>query len=109
MVTTQELVTALDPRFDRGAQFTTGRVFYVHSSGSDSAQAGETAAAPFATLDFAIGQCSANNGDLIYVMPGHAETLTAAGQLDFDIAGVRAQGLGWGTTRPTFTLRFVPQ
>jgi len=38
------------------------------------------------------------------VMPGHSETLTSAGELVFDVAGVKVVGLGWGNTRPTFLL-----
>jgi hypothetical protein len=59
---------------------------------------------PFATLDYAVGKCTANNGDIIYVMPGHAETISAAGGLDLDVAGITIIGLGSGTLQPTVTL-----
>jgi len=59
---------------------------------------------PFATLDFAISQCVAGRGDIIMVKPGHAETISTATALAFDVAGVAIIGLGTGTSRPTFTL-----
>lgn len=59
---------------------------------------------PFATLDFAIGQCVAGRGDIILIKPGHAETLSTATALNLDVAGVAIIGLGAGLARPTFTL-----
>ena len=43
---------------------------------------------------------TANNGDIIYVMPGHAETTTA---IAANVAGVTVIGIGRGRARPTFT------
>ena len=60
--------------------------------------------APFSTLEYAIGRCTANRGDIIFIKPGHAETISTATALAFDIAGVAIVGLGAGTKRPTFTL-----
>ncbi len=85
---------------------TTGDRYYVDSgasTASDAAGSGDNPDRPFATLDFAIGQCTANNGDIIYVMPGHAETITADSGVDIDVAGVTVIGLGEGADRPTFT------
>lgn len=81
----------------------TGNRFYVDSGASDNGDTtgyGITPDAPFATLDYAFSQCTANNGDIIYVMPGHAETTTAVG---LDVAGVKVVGLGVGRSRPAFT------
>ncbi len=86
--------------------FTTGDVWFVSSGAtyaSDAAGYGRNPDQPFATLDYAIGNCTANNGDIIYVMPGHAETLATATGLVLDVAGVRIIGMGLGTNRPTFT------
>ena len=95
-----------------------GKVFYLNNSsvlastddgvaGADSPSAG-TFQRPFATLDFAVGQCTANRGDIIFVMPGHAETYSTAtatsDDLTLDVAGVAIVGLGSGSLRPTFTL-----
>lgn len=77
-------------------------VFWVDSQDSSSADGagGGKAKQPFKTIDFAIGQCTANNGDLILVKPGHIETVTAAGGLDFDVAGITIIGIGNGGDRP---------
>lgn len=88
---------------------TTGKVFYVGSTaapggvtGNDSAGGyGESPLQPFATLDYAIGQCTASRGDTIVVLPGHAETVTAA--VTVDVAGIRIIGLGEGRNRPAIT------
>jgi len=91
-----------------GQQFTTGNVFFVDTGatlGSDrtAGRHGLDPERPFATVDFAIGRCSANNGDVIIVMPGHVETLAAASAWNFDVAGITVIGLGVGADRPTLT------
>jgi hypothetical protein len=58
---------------------------------------------PFATIDFAIGKCTANHGDIILVKAGHTETITAAGAIACDVAGVSIIGIGTGADRPTVT------
>lgn len=84
-----------------GPQKTTGNVFYVNSAtGSDTAGYGFSPEAPTATIDYAVGLCTANNGDKIYVMPGHTETITAAGGLALDVEGISVIGLGRGTKQP---------
>ncbi len=84
---------------------TTGNIFFVDSGAtgaSDGSGYGRNPDAPFATVDYAIGMCTASNGDYIFVMPGHAETVTAA--IAVDVAGISIIGLGNGDNRPTFTL-----
>lgn len=83
-----------------------GKVFWVNNSTvvGDGAVAGSnsnpgTYQRPFASIDYAVGKCTANRGDIIVVMPGHVETVTAAGGLDLDVAGVAIIGLGTGTKR----------
>lgn len=90
-------------------QTTTGDIFFVHSgTGVDAANYGRHPDAPFASLAYA--GLLANPGpvadrqDIIYLMPGHAETVGAAGGLVLDIAGVSVIGIGHGTLRPTITL-----
>lgn len=83
---------------------TTGNVFFV-DSGSPFAADGNAATSPSkpaATIDGTIAKCTANNGDIIFVMPGHAETVGAA-DITMDVAGVWVRGLGWGANRPTIT------
>lgn len=87
-----------------------GDIYFVdsgHSNASDSAGTGLSPDAPFATIDYAIGRCTANNGDVIYVMPGHAETVAGAAGINLDVAGVTIIGLGRGAARPTVTLSAV--
>lgn len=62
-----------------------------------------TFAAPFSTLQKAIDTATADRGDIIFVKPGHAETITSATTLLFNKAGVAIVGLGEGTKRPTLT------
>jgi hypothetical protein len=79
-----------------------GKIYYVCSvNGQDGAGAGVNPTLPFATIDFAIGRCAASKGDRIYVLPGHAETVT--GDIDLDVAGVTILGLGNGENRPVVT------
>jgi hypothetical protein len=79
-----------------------------HAAATDGAGYGRNPDRPFATLDYAVGQCTANNGDIIYCMPGHAETVIAAGGLDLDVAGITIRGLGSGSDQPTVTLTTDP-
>jgi len=78
---------------------TTGNVYFVDDGGSDS-NSGTDKSQPFATLDYAIGKCTASQGDVIIVMPGHAETTTA---IAADVAGISIIGLGHGAKMPTLT------
>ena len=86
---------------------TTGNIWWVDSgstTGADSAGYGRNPDAPFLTWDYAISSGSANNGDIIYLMPGHAETYTTTGAKNvFNVAGIKTIGLGTGADRPTFT------
>ena len=58
---------------------------------------------PFKTIDFAIGKCKADRGDIIFVMPGYTETIANATSLVMDVAGIAIVGLGIGGLRPTLT------
>ncbi len=78
-----------------------GNLFWVDSgSGSDGNDGTEKR--PWATIDYAIGRCTASNGDIIMVKAGHAETLAA--NITMDVIGVQVIGLGHGTLRPTITV-----
>lgn len=90
----------------------TGEVFFVSNAdvlldknqsvaGVDQAGGG-TFQRPFRTVDFAIGQCTANRGDIIYVMPGHTETVTST-SIALDVAGVNIICLGHAENQATFT------
>lgn len=59
----------------------------------------------FSTVDavFNDANCVAGRGDVILVMPGHNENISAATSLVMDKAAVSVIGLGQGNNRPTFT------
>ena len=88
-----------------------GKIFFVNSTsvlaatddgvaGADSPASG-TYQRTFATIDYAFSQCTASRGDVIFVMPGHTETISAASGIDQDVAGTAVIGLGHGSLRPT--------
>tara|TARA_Y100001963_G_C6788083_1_gene453995 strand:- start:2178 stop:3104 length:927 start_codon:yes stop_codon:yes gene_type:complete len=77
-----------------------GNLFWVDSGAGSNTNDG-THARPYSTLDYAVGKCTANNGDVIMVKAGHSEEVTAAGGLDLDVAGITIIGLGNGSDRPT--------
>jgi hypothetical protein len=79
---------------------TTGSYFFVDSTTGSNGNSGETPTTALATIDSAVGKCTANKGDVIVVMPGHTETITTAGGLDLDVAGITVVGLGTGTLMP---------
>lgn len=88
-----------------------GKVFWVSNS-TTTLQGGQrggsngnkgTYDSPFSTIDYAVGQCVANRGDIIFVKPNHAETIADATTLILDVAGVAIIGLGAGSARPTLT------
>lgn len=90
-----------------------GRIFWVNNSavpalnGVVGANTGNTDGSirkPFSTIAYAIARCVANRGDIIFVAPGHAETISGAAGIDMNVAGVAVIGLGVGSLMPTLTL-----
>ena len=90
------------PVMGGAGRVTTGSTFFVHSvTGSDiPSPYGDSPDKPFATVDYAIGKCTADKGDVIYVMPGHVETLASASAIDCDVSGISIIGIG-NPTGPT--------
>jgi len=82
---------------------TTGSVFFVHSGSGNTSYDGKTPSTPKATIAQAIALCTASKGDVIIVMPGHAETISGASSCVVNVAGVAIIGLGRGSLRPTLT------
>lgn len=88
-----------------------GKIIWVGNSTNlrDSAVAandisnGATHTQPKATLQSAIKAAKADVGDIILVLPGHAEDIDAAGAITVDKAGVAIIGLGTGSLKPKFT------
>lgn len=75
-----------------------GKIFWVDDGGSDGNKG--TFDRPFKTIDYAIGRCLANRGDIIFVKANHTETLATAGAMDADVAGISIIGLGSGSNMP---------
>lgn len=105
-------VEMLDPVFLARMQYqTTGRVFWVMEEGAanftrfneEHPAYTDGVAAVYTTIELAMAACTANNGDIILVDQEYTETLAAAGDITFDIAGVKVIGLGQGNLRPTLT------
>ena len=84
-----------------------GNIWWVDSGIGSNGNNGKSAAKPFATIDYAIGRCTASNGDIILVSPGHAETVATAGAIACDVVGISIVGLGAGALRPTLTFSAV--
>ncbi len=82
-----------------------GDIYYVDSNTGADTSGGKSWDNALATIDAAIGKCTANKGDVILVAPGHAENLIAAAAIDADVAGITIIGLGAGSNRPTLTFK----
>jgi len=83
-----------------------GQHFHVdsgHASATDHAKYGKRKEKPFATLDFAVGQCTVNDGDVIWAHAGHTEAIVAAGGLDLDVEGITIVFLGNGDDQAKIT------
>lgn len=76
-------------------------VFWVDSNAGGGKG---TFQSPCATIDAATALCTANKGDIVMIKPGHSETITGAGGITFDKAGVFYVGLGTYSNRPTFLM-----
>ena len=82
----------------------TGTAWFVNSVIGSDGNSGKKPSTPFATVAGAISAATASNDDVIYVMSGHAETITSATSFgSLSKAGVNIVGLGFGARRPTFT------
>ena len=97
--------------FSYGLPATTGHVLFV-DSGRDNASngnLGDSPIRPLATIEGAFNHTdlTANNGDMIVAMPGHSETVSVAGGLTMDVAGVKVIGLGDGSDTPVVKLTTV--
>lgn len=78
-----------------------GSQFYVDSVHGSASGNGLTWATALTTIDAAVGKCTANHGDIIWVAPGHNEGITGAAEIDLDVAGTTVIGLGTGSLKPT--------
>lgn len=86
----------------------TGNVWFVKSGGgTNGSGSGSDPSLPLTTLQAAHDAATASNGDVIYLMPGHAETVSSAAAITMSKAGITVVGLGSGAQRPTFTFGTV--
>lgn len=81
---------------------TTGKYFFVHSGTGSNANSGLKPERALATVDAAVGNCTADKGDVIVVMPGHAEAVTST-SLNLDVSGITVINLGNGKNAPVYT------
>ena len=79
-------------------------VWFVDSTnttrGADTVGHGQNPDEPFLTLHYANTQATDSVGDVIYLMPGHVETVVDAGELVLDCIGLTVRGLGEGALQP---------
>jgi len=81
------------------------QVLFVDSGATEASDAddgvhGHSMKTPLATIDYAIGLCTADQGDIILVSPGHTETIAAAAGIDLDVDDVTIIGCGINDKRP---------
>lgn len=81
----------------------TGDIRYVHAGSGSSTGPGFSPETAYATIDQAISACTADNDDVVVVLPDHTESITGAAGIALDVAGVRVIGLGVGRNRPRIT------
>ena len=81
-----------------------GNEYYVSSVNGNDARSGRSVATSVATIDHALSLMTANQDDVLYLLPGHAETVSAAAGMVFDVAGITVIGIGEGTLQPKITL-----
>ena len=100
-------VQAANDAIEVGQQVGTGDVYYVDSNVTTEGNGNSWDTAKN-TIDEAIELCTANNGDVILVAQGHAETwASAAGSATLDVAGVTIVGCGSGDLKPNITMTHV--
>lgn len=80
-----------------------GRVNYVRSTGQADGDPPELTGRIFTTLNAACGECRSGRGDVVIVLPGHAENISVADQVSNLLPGTKVIGIGDGNERPTFT------
>ena len=105
--------TALFSRQQPGGVFTIqdqkehpASVWWVDSGAAgkgDTVGHGQNPDLPFSTFAYAYSSALMAVGDMLYLQPGHAETIAAAGGIAANIAGITVQGLGVGASKPTLT------
>jgi hypothetical protein len=78
-------------------------VAYVRSGGPVDGDSPSIQARLYTTLNKALALCRSGRGDIVVVLPGHSESISAADQMSNLKAGTIILGCGHGSLRPTFT------
>ena len=78
-----------------------GNVYWVDENGGGGSKG--TFSHPVATLAAAVALCTASNGDIIVMKPGHNENISSDGALDMNIADVCVVGTGTGSNQAKIT------
>ncbi len=86
-------------------------VWFVDSTnttnGADAVGFGQNPDKPFLTLQYANTQATDSVGDVIYLMPGHVETVIEAGGFTLDCIGLTVRGLGEGSLQPIISVTTI--
>lgn len=80
-----------------------GNVLFVDSVNGSSSGPGWSPQNAYATMIQGQTAATASNEDVVYLLPAHAESIVGAAGMTFSKAGVRYQGVGVGSLRPTIT------
>lgn len=78
-------------------------VAYVRSSGAQQGDDPQVAKRIVPTLNAALAYCSPGHGDIVVVLPGHAENVSSADQMSALVAGAQIIGVGRGSVMPKLT------
>lgn len=83
---------------------TEGKVIYVSSVTGAANASGLSPQEAVTTLALGFAKATANQGDIVVLLPKHAETITGAGGITLGTAGVSVVGLGTYNQRPRFLM-----
>ena len=78
-----------------------GNIYWVDENGGGGSKG--TFAHPVSTIAAAVALCTASNGDIIVVKPGHNENISSDGALDMNVADVCVVGTGTGSNQAKIT------
>ena len=76
---------------------------YVRSTGPQTGDDMDIRQRLVTTLNAGLAKCRSGAGDVVMVLPNHAENISSADQMSSLVAGTTIIGCGAGNTRPTFT------
>lgn len=82
---------------------TTGQYLFVSSVTGSNGNNGFSVDFPKASIQGAVTAANASKGDVIVCLPGHVETITSAGALTINKAGLYIVGVGNRGNRPQIT------